>query len=111
LWLFGPEFTVGYPIMFILVIGLLARAATGPVEALMNMLGQQNVCAIVLFGAVALNVALNFALIPSYGLMGAAAATAISLTMVSVALFVMAKRRLGLHSFVFGGLAGAKASS
>ena len=111
LWLFGPEFTAGYPLMFILVIGLLARAATGPVEALMNMLGQQNVCAIVLFAAVVLNVALNFVLIPSYGLVGAASATAISLVMVSVALFVMAKRRLGLHSFVFGGLAGVKASS
>lgn len=107
LWLFGPEFTVGYPIMFVLVIGLLARAATGPVESLMNMLGQQNVCAVVLFGAVVLNVSLNLVLIPKFGLMGAASATAISLVMVSGVLFVMAKRRLGLHSFVFGGWAGS----
>jgi O-antigen/teichoic acid export membrane protein len=104
LWLFGPEFTAGYPLMFLLVIGLLARASTGPVEALMNMAGRQNICATVLFTATMFNVGLNLVLIPRYGLTGAAIATAVSLTMVSAILFVMARRKLGVHAFVFGGL-------
>lgn len=103
LWLFGPEFVSGYPIMFILVIGLLARAATGPAEALMNMLGQQNLCAVVLCLATIANISLNLLLIPSYGLVGAAVATTCSLIMISVLLFFAIKRRLNLHAFVFGG--------
>ena len=32
LWLFGSDFTAGYPAMFVVAIGLLARSAIGPVE-------------------------------------------------------------------------------
>ena len=46
LWLFGPQFVVGYDIMFIAAIGLLVRSAIGPVERLLNMLGHQHVCAL-----------------------------------------------------------------
>ena len=35
----------GYDIMFIAAIGLLVRAAIGPVERLLNMLGHQHICA------------------------------------------------------------------
>jgi Na+-driven multidrug efflux pump len=34
LWLFGPQFVAGYDIMFIAAMGLLVRAAIGPVERL-----------------------------------------------------------------------------
>ena len=37
--------------MFILAIGLLARATVGPVERLLNMLGEQRACALVYAGA------------------------------------------------------------
>ena len=47
LWLFGPSFDAGYPLMFILAIGLLARAAVGPAERVLNMLGEQRLCALV----------------------------------------------------------------
>src|SRR5207248_7124156 len=43
LWLFGPQFVVGYDIMFIAAIGLVVRAAIGPVERLLNMLGQAEI--------------------------------------------------------------------
>ena len=42
LWLFGPQFVVGYDIMFIAAIGLVVRSAIGPVERLLNMLGHQH---------------------------------------------------------------------
>lgn len=95
LWLFGEEFTAAYPVMFVLVIGLLARAAVGPVDFMLSMLGQQNACAGVLGFTVAVNVALNFLLIPTYGLMGAATATTISTIMATILLFGLVKRRLG----------------
>lgn len=103
LWLFGSEFTAGYPMMFILVIGLLARASTGPVESMMNSLGHQNVIAATLAFAMVINIALNFVLIPIHGLAGAAVATTISICAIAILQYTFARRRLGVHGFVFGG--------
>ncbi len=97
LMLFGSEFTTGYPIMFILALGILARAAVGPVESLLNMLGHQIVCAKVLVGAVALNIAANFALVPYFGLAGAAAATSFAVIAESMLLYGMANRLVGIN--------------
>jgi hypothetical protein len=41
-------------------------------------------------------------LIPRFGPAGAATASAAALVFESVSLFVVAKRRLGLHCFIFG---------
>ena len=101
--LFGAEFAGGYYLMFILAIGLLARAAIGPIERLLNMLGEQRVCAIVHAGAFGINFALCFILIPLFGAAGAAVATAVALVFESIWLFVVTKRRLGFHVFVWGG--------
>lgn len=101
LWLFGPDYTAGYPIMFVLAVGLIARAAIGPVERLLNMLGQQNACASVYAFAFALNLVGCLLLVPAYGGMGAAASTSAALVIESILLFVVTKRRLGLHVFIF----------
>ncbi len=102
LWLFGPEFTAGYPLMFILVIGLLMRASIGPVESMMNMLGHQNAVAMTLFGATAVNIVLNFLLIPVFGLPGAALATTISMGLVAVLQYLAARKHVGVHAFIIG---------
>lgn len=103
LWLFGREFTAGYPMMFILAIGLMARAATGSVEAMMNMMGLQNAIAGVLALATAVNIGLNLVLIPTFGLAGAATATTMSMCLVAALQYSVARRRLGVHAFVLGG--------
>lgn len=100
LWLFGPDFVAGYPLMFVLAIGLVVRAAVGPSEFILNMLGQQKACALALFMAAGLNLALNFALVPWLGLYGAAIATSISLAASSLFMFWVARRRLGLRILV-----------
>ncbi|MCC6779975.1 MAG: lipopolysaccharide biosynthesis protein [Hyphomicrobiales bacterium] len=102
LHLFGAGFTEGYHLMFILALGLLARAAIGPIERLLNMLGEQRMCALVHAGAFVLNLALCLALIPRLGSSGAAVATATALIGESIFLFVVTKRRLGFHVFVWG---------
>jgi O-antigen/teichoic acid export membrane protein len=102
LWLFGPQFVVGYDIMFIAAIGLVVRAAIGPVERLLNMLGHQHVCALAYALAFVMNLALCVALVPRWGGHGAAAATTISLAFETVLLFVIVRRRLGLHVLAFG---------
>ncbi|MGB3867625.1 MAG: oligosaccharide flippase family protein [Xanthobacteraceae bacterium] len=102
LWLFGPQFVDGYGMMFVAAIGLMVRAAIGPVERLLNMVGQQNACALAYALAFAINLALCVALIPHFGGYGAAAATSIALTFETVLLFAIARRRLGLHVLAFG---------
>lgn len=102
LWLFGPQFTVGYDLMFVAAIGLVVRSAIGPVERLLNMLGQQKICALAYALAFVMNVVLCIALVPRYGGHGAAAATSISLTFETVLLFWIVRQRLGLHVLAFG---------
>jgi O-antigen/teichoic acid export membrane protein len=101
--LFGAQFTDGYFLMFVLAFGLLARAAIGPIERLLNMLGEQRACATVYAAAFGVNLGLCFVLIPLFGMLGAAIATASALTIESILLYIVTKTRLGFHVFVWGG--------
>ncbi len=104
LWLFGPEFVNGYPVMFVLVLGMLFRSAMGPVEILLNMLGEQKVCATVLVSTMVLNISLNFALVPKFGLLGAATATATSLVAAAAMNAAAARMRLGIDAAIWRNL-------
>ncbi len=100
--LFGADFATGYGVMFILAVGMLARAAVGPAERLLNMLGERKQCAAIYAGAFAINLALCVILIPRIGIEGAAAATSAAIVAELIALYVVAKRRLGFHVFILG---------
>ena len=101
LLLFGPDFVVAYPLMFILAIGLLARASIGPCERLLIMVGQQRACAAAYGGAFVVNLILCLMLIPYFGGAGAAASTALALIAESIMLYYVVKKRVGVRSFVF----------
>lgn len=101
--LFGKNFVEAYPVMFILSLGMLARAAVGPGERFLTMLGQQRSCIVVAGWAVVTNLALCMLLIPSYGIMGAAIATSSAFVVESVLLFILARRTLGFHLFAWRG--------
>ncbi len=101
--LFGADFMSGYAVMFILAAGMLARAAVGPAERLLNMLGEQKQCAFVYATAFVVNLALCVIFIPRIGIEGAATATSIALVVELVLLYCVARRRLGFHVFIKGG--------
>lgn len=103
LYLFGTEFTEGYPLLFIMVIGVVARASVGPAESLLNMAGQQKICAAVYAVTLIVNICLSIVLIPAYGLTGAACATAISMIFEAVTLTLTVYKRLNITMFVFAG--------
>jgi O-antigen/teichoic acid export membrane protein len=94
LWLFGAEFTAGYPLIPVMAIGLIARAAAGPAERFLTMAGRQTACAFVYLAALVANVVFCFLLIPGFGLYGAAASTSIALSLESIILFVLSRREL-----------------
>lgn len=100
LMLFGPGFDAGYPLLFVLVPGVVARASVGPAESLLTMSGNQNICAAVYALALAGNIGMSIALIPLFGLWGAAIATAGAMVLEAAALSFTAWRRLGIVMFV-----------
>jgi O-antigen/teichoic acid export membrane protein len=99
--LFGEQFAGGYHLMFILGIGLLARASVGPIERLLSIVGEWRACALVYGAAFALNFGLCLALIPWFGATGAAIASASAIIGETALLFVATKVRLGLYGFVW----------
>ena len=100
--LFGAGFEAGYGVMFILAVGLLARASVGPAERLLNMIGERKQCATVYALAFAINLLLCLILIPRLGIEGAAAATSAALVAESLMFAWVTKKRLGFNIFVFG---------
>lgn len=103
LGLFGENFESGYTVMFILSVGVLARAAVGPAERLLNMLGERKQCAAIYAGAFVINLVLCIVLIPRMGIEGAGISMSTALVVESILLYLVAKRRLGFHVFILGG--------
>lgn len=100
LTIFGEGFTDAYPLMFILALGILIKAATGPSETILNMLGHQRACAASLAVAAVAGVALHLILIPIWGVTGAAIATASAVVTASALNWYAARRLEGLNLFV-----------
>ena len=87
--------------MFILAIALVARAAVGPAERVLNMLGEQRRCALIYAAVFALNLAGCFAVAGPYGSVGVAIVISATCVVESALLFLVAKRRLGLHMLIW----------
>ncbi|WP_306141977.1 lipopolysaccharide biosynthesis protein [Roseibium sp. MMSF_3412] len=98
--LFGSGFEDGYPLIALLMIGVLARASVGPADALLSMTGHQKTCAGVYAATFVVNVLLNLILIPLLGLAGAAIATSCAILFEATALAIAARRKLNVTTFV-----------
>lgn len=99
--LFGPGFVAGYPTMLVVLAGLVLRAATLPVEYLLNMTGHHRDTMRVYAVAAAANVILNLVLIPPLGIVGAAIATYAAMLGGNVWLHQLVRNRLGINASVF----------
>ena len=73
---FGPEFAASASLLTVLTLGQGIVLATGPVAYLLMMTNSRHVHQRSLIAAVSVNLALNLALIPPFGALGAAIATA-----------------------------------
>lgn len=100
LWLFGREFTSGYGILFIMVVGVLARASVGPGEALLTMAGQQKASALVYGLTFITSLLFNSVLTPLWGIWGAAIGTTLAMILESFLIHGMVRRRLGISVFI-----------
>ncbi|HMU69290.1 MAG TPA: flippase [Chitinophagales bacterium] len=86
MWTFGKDFTGSEAVtVFVIVsLGQAANILTGPVTVLLNMTGRQNVTMYYALATVVIDVSLNLILIPIYGIIGAAIATAVARTVLNV---------------------------
>ncbi len=96
--LFGPDYAGGAVLVTLLCSGIAISCLLGPGDDVLNMLGYEKLAAFAMFAALACNLALNFALIPTFGPLGAAFSTASALTFrgVMTAWFAWSRMRLRL---------------
>lgn len=99
--LFGDGFTAGYWLMVILFAGILSKSLVGPGEVLLSMAGRQNLCVLLYAVTLSCSIALNIALIPRFGLVGAATATASAMLIEAILLHIAVRRTLGIVLFAF----------
>ena len=84
--------------LIILAIGTVINALCGPVMYLLNMTGKERSARNIIIIASVINIALNYYLIPQYGLMGAAYATSISTVIWNALAVIKIKRAYGFIS-------------
>jgi len=76
---FGGDFIVAYVTLIMLAIGQLVNSISGSTGYFMNMTGHQNAFRNIMFCSALINIALSLALIPRFGMNGAAFAGMVSL--------------------------------
>lgn len=77
---YGANFSVAYSPMFFLLIGQVVNSISGPTNNFLNMTGHQKVFSKIIFFAALINIGVSWALIPRFGINGAAIGGMLSLT-------------------------------
>lgn len=90
---FGEPFAAAYVPLVLLSAGYCVNASFGPLGILLSMSRQEKLVSRVLWVAAGMNILLNLTLIPSFGLIGAATATSLTVAAVHPFLWVVAKRK------------------
>lgn len=99
---FGSSFTEASAVLTILVAGQVINCAVGPVALLANMTGHERETALTVGAALLANMALNLALIPRFGIEGAALATAVTTAGWNLWLNTRLRGLLGIDSSPMG---------
>jgi O-antigen/teichoic acid export membrane protein len=95
--LFGDDFVAGSSILVVLTIGQIVNALAGSVGLMMTMTGHERQAARIVGASVVLNIVLNYLLIPIYGAVGAAAATAVAVAAWNFTMIVFVRKNLGIN--------------
>tara|TARA_R110002074_G_scaffold304679_2_gene475934 strand:- start:8923 stop:10296 length:1374 start_codon:yes stop_codon:yes gene_type:complete len=98
-WVFGAEYTASHLPLAILALGQLTVATIGLTGPLVSMAGFESVVSKAIWVSALLNIGLNLFLIPIFGVTGAAASTAITVSLWHGFLFVFAKKEMNIIVF------------
>jgi O-antigen/teichoic acid export membrane protein len=97
--IFGDEFISGGVALIVVMLSQLFNAISGSSGQVMNMTGNHKMLRNFTIYSAILNIALNLLLIPSYGILGAAIATASSIIVLNLSSAVFVKRILGIKTY------------
>ncbi len=97
--LFGKSFEGSQEALIIISAGFLLNAATGTVDQVLNMTGNQKILQNVTIAGFMLNAVLNIILIPRYGINGAATASLITNVAFNFTCVYYIKKKLGFYTF------------
>ena len=110
LTLFGREYLPAALSLSILAIAYFYHAAMGSVGGLLKTIGETKLFAWVTGISAAINIILNFVLIPIYGIVGGAIATGVAVIVYNSLWLFFIYRKIKIHPFTFSylktGLAG-----
>lgn len=99
---FGERFEDAYIVLVILAIGQLINAGSGLVGLLLQMTGSHKVLMKITFIWGIISVVLNFILVPRFGIVGAAIATAFCLAMANISAVFTAYKKLSIVTLARG---------
>lgn len=103
--LFGPAYAEATLVLVLLAFGLLFDAATGPSKIVMMMTGHERAY-VALFGTImGLGFLIQIAVIPVWGIVGAAAVNMGARIIAQVAIALWCRYRIGLDTSLLGALA------
>jgi O-antigen/teichoic acid export membrane protein len=102
LGLFGGEFRAGAAALQVLLLAQTVTAFSSTSVMLLTMTDNEHAAAAWIAAAALLNVVLDVALIPPWGLVGSSIATLAASAVQMTALSVLVRRRLGIDSTVLG---------
>ena len=87
--LFGREYLSGYMVLCIVSLGVAFNVSVGSTGTLLQSMGQSKSVLLADVSGVLINILLNVWLIPTFGIVGAAIATSISLTIRNLVTLLM----------------------
>jgi O-antigen/teichoic acid export membrane protein len=101
-YVYGSDFTAGYIPLLILVFGQLIKSCAGLIGVILQMTGEHRVyMKITIVGGI-LNIILNIILVPRFGMIGAATATAFCLSMIDIICIFIIHKRLAVLTLAKG---------
>lgn len=95
--LFGSEFEEGATALVVLSMGQFINVATGPVGYLLIMSGYEKLMRNINIIFAIINIILSILLIPRFGILGAALATALTIASMNITLAVEIHRKLSIN--------------
>jgi O-antigen/teichoic acid export membrane protein len=99
--IYGEQFTLGYTALLVLITGQIINALSGSSGLILIMTDHQKSAARIAGASALANVLMNLALIPRFGITGAAIATSASIVLWNLWMHYDVKRRLGINPGIF----------
>lgn len=95
--IFGTVYSSGSDVLIVLSVGYMLLILLGTPIELLNMNGFTKISTFILIFSIAINIALNYLLIPKFGMIGAAIATVVSLIFSKIVALVYVKQKYNIN--------------